>query len=414
LVVVFFSSCYYFSGILVPAGRRELSFKITGYGSDLYPPWLGSRKFLLEHRDPYSDAVTKDIQQGVYGEGLPDSGLSETDEQRFAYPLFTSFLFIPVLRIPFGVLQPLASAALAVLTACSIVLWSKAMGISLRSGANLLRAGLMLVWIPVVQGIWLQQLGLLVCFLLAVTLYFIAAGRLVIAGAVLALAMIKPQLGLPLTLWLLLWVLGDFKHRYGFAVSGFVTALALAVSAQLLQPGWIGEWIGVLRQYRRYAHARSLVEILTGRNPGTAVLVTVVLWAAVAWLCFGLRKAEPRSVGFNAALCLSISAGVVTSLNWLVHNQVVLLPVGMFLLLSTPMSFSGIRRFLPLSCQYVLLWYAASVIIMVLAHLLGFRTEDHLVLSIPLVSLFFAPPFFFVASLASAMYVQRRSVVALV
>ncbi len=97
----------------------------------------------------------------------------------------------------------------------------------------------MLGWLPMVQGIKLQQLTLLVAGLLAACGACLAGGWLLLAGGLLALATIKPQLTWPLVLWLLLWAASDWRSRRRFVFGfGFVMLLLLG-GAQLLLPGMV-------------------------------------------------------------------------------------------------------------------------------------------------------------------------------
>jgi hypothetical protein len=178
------------------------------------------------------------------------------------------------------------------------------------------------------------------------------------------------------------------------------------VAAQFLQPGWISEWIGVLQHFRWHTQSRSPLEMLTGNLLGAAML-TLALWVVVAWFAILLRKSEPRSAAFSAGLCLAIAAGVLSSPNWLFHNQVMLLPVGIWLLGWARKFLSGRQRLLPLTCQLTMAWYAASVMVIVYAHSAGFRTDNQVLLGLPFLSIFAAPPVFFIVALRSAMTVVR-------
>jgi hypothetical protein len=116
----------------------------------------------------------------------------------------------------------------------------------------------------------------------------------------------------------------------------------------------------------------------------------------------------PRTPAFAAGLCLAIAAGVVSGPNWLFHNQVILLPVGMWLLVWGKKFLSGAQRLLPFACQFILVWYAASAAVIVYAYFAGLRSENQLLLGLPFLSIFLAPPFFFGAALRSAVYISRR------
>jgi hypothetical protein len=56
------------STILVPSNVVFVKTKRIpiGNNSDLYPRWLGAREALLHNQDPYSTAVTREIQLGLY------------------------------------------------------------------------------------------------------------------------------------------------------------------------------------------------------------------------------------------------------------------------------------------------------------------------------------------------------------
>jgi hypothetical protein len=128
----------------------------------------------------------------------------------------------------------------------------------------------------------------------------------------------------------------------------------------------------------------------------------------VAWFSFRLRKSEPHSPAFSAGLCLAIAAGVLSSPNWLFHNQIMLLPVGIWLLVWARKFLSGAQRLLPLSCQLTMAWYAASAALIVYAHFAGFRSDNEILVGLPFLSIFLAPPVFFIVALRSAIYVMRR------
>jgi hypothetical protein len=63
---------------------------------------LGAREALLHNRDPYSAAVTREIQLGFYGRQIdPNNPSDPKDQVAFAYPLYVIFLFWPTTALPF-------------------------------------------------------------------------------------------------------------------------------------------------------------------------------------------------------------------------------------------------------------------------------------------------------------------------
>jgi hypothetical protein len=141
----------------------------------LLPGWLGTRELLQQGRNPYSAAVTRDIQIGYYGVALtPDSPIK--DQQGFAYPLYVVFLLAPLTLFPFAVVQPLFGWGLLIVTALSVPLWLRVLGWTLPRPALLAAALLAAGSWPALQGWALEQLTLLVAALLAAAAACLAWG----------------------------------------------------------------------------------------------------------------------------------------------------------------------------------------------------------------------------------------------
>ncbi len=70
--------------------------------SDLYSPWFGSRA-ALHHSDPYSPAITAQIQHDMYGHPLaPDD---PHDPEAFVYPPWIVFLLAPFTLLPWPTVE---------------------------------------------------------------------------------------------------------------------------------------------------------------------------------------------------------------------------------------------------------------------------------------------------------------------
>src|ERR1700722_13762285 len=185
--------------------------------SDLYPRWLGARELLLHRRNPYSMEITREIQHGYYGRALdPTRADDPKDEQGFAYPAYVVFLLAPTVTLPFDMVQVGFRWLLAVLAAGTVLLWLRVLRWKASIGATIILMILMLGWLPMVQRIKLQQLSLLVAPLLAACGACLTGGWLLLAGGLLALATIKPQLTWPLVLWLLIWAGSEWRSRRRF------------------------------------------------------------------------------------------------------------------------------------------------------------------------------------------------------
>ena len=297
--------------------------------SDLYPRWLGARELLLRGRNPYSPGITLEIQRGYYGRTLDASRPDDPkDRQGFAYPVYVVFLLAPLIGLPFHTVQLFFHWLLIGLTALSVPLWLRVL--NWRPSLFPIASGIVLVLgsVPAAQGIKLQQLSLLVAAMLAGSAACIAGGWLFSGGAILAMATIKPQLVLPMVLWLLVWSLGDWRARRKLVFGFAATMAALLAAAEIVLPGWWRMFLEAIRQYHQYTQNESVLDQLVNWVAGhfvgdilaaAAVLLTaIVLWRA--------RKEPPASREFGRAVALVLALTVLIVPMYAPYNQVLLLP----------------------------------------------------------------------------------------
>ena len=299
--------------------------------SDLYPRWLGARELLVHGRDPYGSDITREIQAGYYGRPIdPGRPNDPKDQQAFAYPLYIVFVLAPTIGLPFTVVQKTFLWLLVLLTAVSVPLWLRALGWRLSTASQLAWILLVSGCFPVIQGIKLQQLTLLVAALVAAAIFAITRQHLVAAGVLLALASIKPQLVFLLVTWLCVWVWGNWRERqrlfWGFAVSIAV----LVAGAELLLPGWIGEFRRASVAYYRYTGSgQSLLDVALTPVFGRAVAAVVVV--ALLVLVWRLRHVAPQSLEFQWSLAVVLATTLVLIPMFAPYNQVLLVPAVIFI-----------------------------------------------------------------------------------
>lgn len=372
---------YYQFGLFMPRVQRVREAKhLAGkysFCNDFYPIWLTSREWLAERRDPYSAANTREIQIGLFGRPLDASIPTDppADYRTFAYPAFTDLLFWPASEVPFLRLRIAWAALLAALTAAGVFFWTQALHWRVSRVWLAIIILLTLCSYPELEGLYAGQLGLLVGFLLAASLLALLRGRLLLAGMLMALTTIKPQMTLLAISYLLIWSVQDWRRRGRLSVGFFATMLLLVGAALAVWPHWIREWTGVMLGYPRYAMP-PLASVLLGSSlgslGGTAVLV-VALIAALA-LAWRYRTAAAGSHEFWLALSLLLAITAIAVLpGQSVCDHIILLP-GIFLLASRepPQRSSPIFRALLALGIAVLLWpWVASVSLIALRPLLS-------------------------------------------
>jgi len=293
--------------------------------SDLYPRWLGAHELLLRGRNPYSPEITREIQQGYYGRPLdPKRPNDPKDRQDFAYPVYVVFLLAPTIGMPFAEVQTGFRWLLIALAVASVFLWLRLLRWRLACTDKLILAVLMLGWLPMVQGIKLQQLSLLVAGLLAACGACLSAGWYFTAGGLLALATVKPQLAWPFVLWLLLWAGSDWRARRRAVWGSVLVMLLLLGGAELILPGWWRMFFEALRQYHQYTQNKSVMVWMFGPVLGRILEALCFLVCAVC--VWRMRREPATSAAFGRATALVLALTVLIVPMFAPYNQVLLAP----------------------------------------------------------------------------------------
>ena len=328
-LVLLFAGCmwFYVQHLLIPHQLGDATLHGTPRGnlSDLYPRWLGARELLLHNRDPYSPELTGEIQIGYYGRALdPASQNDPTDQAGFAYPVYVVFLLAPTIQLPFSAVQAGFRWLLFLLTVASVLLWLRILRWRTSCTTTIVLVVLTLGSFPILQGIKLQQLSLLVAGLIAGAVALLLESRFLPAGVLLAFATIKPQLVLPVAVWLLLWAISD-RRRREFVWGFMATVAVLCGVGEYVLPGWIDRFCDAVAAYRQYnGGADSILEILLTPVWGRVLAALAVLALAFVW--WRLRRSPSDSMAFRWVTVLTLAVTVMIAPKAAPYNQVLLLP----------------------------------------------------------------------------------------
>jgi len=410
------SMLYYHLGLFMPRSLEVSAARGLGntysFGDDFYPIWLTTKQWRVEHRDPYSPEMTREIQEGLFGRPLdPHIPTDPKDLRMFAHPAFTILLLWPAAEMPFAVSRVVLVVLLAAMTFASVLFWMRALVWRLSWSWLVVIFLLTLCSYPVLEGLYAAQLGLMVAFLLAGSIFALQRGQLLLAGILMALTTIKPQVTLLVIFYLFLWSCRDWRRRGRFCIGLFATTLLLVGAALVVWPHWIQSWARVALQYHRYARPALLGEVLAsqlGRKAGPATFMMIAGAIAVAaTLAWRNRTAESYSLRFWLTLTLLLSVTTITLLpGQAVYDDVILLP-GIFLLARRwqELCSSRILKVLMATGAALLLWpWFASFSLIALRPLLS-RQQFYstAVLALPLRTAA-AFPFVIVALLALAIH----------
>jgi hypothetical protein len=313
--------------LLAPANTMAILARGEPLGnhSDLYPRWLGTRELFLHRRDPYSIEVTREIQSGFYGVALDKVHLYEpTNKESFVYPLYVSFLLAPTAHLPFATVQLTSRWLLLLLLSASVPLWMRAGGFTARLPYVLSGMILAASSSAAIVEFHQQNLAALVVFLLAAAAAAAARQFLVLCGALLALATIKPDTAGPVVLWFLLWSGAGWRQRKRLIASFAVTMSALVLAAQAVSPHWLGKFLSAVREYQAYGTDPSILQLLV--PVVMAKLIAAGLVLALVVVCWRSRKAPAGSRIFSWALAWVATVTVVLLPRLVPYNQSLLVP----------------------------------------------------------------------------------------
>jgi len=363
--------------------------------SDLYAPWFGTRA-ALHHQNPYSAAVTREIQIGVYGQALPPG--SGRDPQAFVYPAYIVFLLGPFTLLPWPAVYRGAAVLGPFVIAASAWAWLRLCRCRYEPRAALAAIVLVLTSWPAVWSCYSRQPSMFVAAALAFSLLLYSRGGDVAAGVLLALATIKPHLVLLPSIWLLLQAVAHRRSR--FVVAFVVALLLLMAGSLLLLPHWIPDWIRATLDYSRHSGKQSLLISLTGRAPGI-VLEGALLAAAVFRLArFGAVDSDSPRFLWAAALLLAVTDCLIPANPWLVYNNLLLVPGALLVFRARPRHPAAVFLH-ALTRLCILLAILITPICAALGALLGFSTPLalspfllHFALPVPVAAalLFLSPP----------------------
>jgi hypothetical protein len=230
----------------------------------------------------------------------------------------------PTVQLGFGVIQRAFFWILIGVTLASVPLWLRVLRWNVTPSVQATMMVLTLGSVPVLQGIELQQLTLLVAAMCAAAMALLVAGRPIAAGILLALATIKPQLLLPLLLWLGIWSLGDLKRRYRWAVSFLLTMTILCGASEWYLPHWIARFWHASGEYLQYTQAVPILETVLPHPWGR--LMEALFAGTAALACWKRRKQTEDTLAFQSSTCLVMALTVLAAPTFSLYNHVLLLP----------------------------------------------------------------------------------------
>ena len=350
--------------LIIGAIVYSLDYRFVHSGNyrngDFLSFWLAGR-MALHGEDPYQ----ADLWIGYHDL----FGSTWVSDPTFLYPLPLAYFLVPLGFFSLGAAYSLWMFLSQLAVACSlglvISLWRhprlRHMVIPVFAGAFLFR--------PTMLTLRNGQLGAMLLLILVGAVYLWEKGRWVSGAALFALLILKPQLGAPIIILGMIWLLAC--KRYNALAGIAVTLSALFLLGWIQNPSWLVEFLSTghdkLIQTFGYSPTAwgAAHMVCGGRLPCTVAmgcLSSLILAGLVAQIL--VRGKDKLSPALALSLCV-VAALLVTPYGWVYDQILLVLPISVLAMTFYEKKFPYLLSaltFLAISIlSLILLWVAFGV-----------------------------------------------------
>lgn len=317
--------------ILVVGAIAGLVYANTNFLSSMHAPdeflvlWEGTHAFVKEGNSPYlrkvSNTVDRELRQDIAD---PDIRLRYTS---FEYPLYSTLFVIPFALMDY---QTARIAWITLLELCLVATALMSMRLLNWSGSLITSIALVLfsvLWYYGARAVIVGQVSALVALFMILALWFIQQGQDVVAGVLLAFSLIKPQMALPLIVFLVIWSFST--HRRDLLLSTSASLGVLILAFMVLMPNWPMQMLAQWVNSPYLVNPGSALGLFASKLPGIQPQLNIFLHALALIYLFiewflALGK-EDRSFLYAALVTLTVAQFFILPTN--TTNMTVLVPV---------------------------------------------------------------------------------------
>lgn len=374
-------------GALVVVGLTwvNASFSKNNHeGNDFLVNYVGTRSFVLEGLSPYSDEVAIRIQTAAYGH--PAQG--DENELRVVYPLYSIFLFLPFSLIEnyfFARAVWMTSLELALISMTFIAIkladWKPPIWLQ---GVILLFS---LIWYHAIRGVVNGNAVIFVALMLSGIFLLMRDGKDRIAGFLMAITTIKPQLVVLLIPFITVWAL--YQKRWTLIKWFFGSLAVFVLVGIILIPDWILQNLWEILKYPAYNPAGTLAAVLAEWVPGLESQlkwgILIVLGTLLLYEWWTGRKGSFERFLWVSFLTLTISQwiGIQTDPG----NFIILFPAIILILATWDKRWKAKGEFIVISFLAILFFGLWIILIMTINQPYQLIQRILMFISLPLISL---------------------------
>jgi hypothetical protein len=256
----------------------------------------------------------------------------------FGYPPHVAVLSAPLAALPFRVSWVITTALMVAGALGALAL--------LRPVLRILQtawwpcAALSLTFVPLFVGVGLGQNTAVSLLLIAAAWRLLHDDRDAAAGAALGLLLFKPQLAIPL----LVFVAAGGRWK-AIGSAALVGAATWVVNAAILGVGWVGAWLDGLSAFAdidRASNAANTVSLLgvadTLGNGATAAKGVAVLFDLALLVAVGLLWHRRSRADLTGAMAVAVPAAVLLAPHALYYDAGLIVLTGLVVLNRAPRS----------------------------------------------------------------------------
>jgi hypothetical protein len=320
-------------------------------GNDFLPRWVGTRLFLTQDLSPYSDAVNREIQDMIFGR----EALSGEDKSWFVYPFYSIFIYTP-----YALFADYNLARALWMTTLQISLIAITLGSLSLSRWRLHPVWLIflmifsLLWYHAARPLINGNTAIMIALMIVGALLAIRAKLDSLAGFLLAMTTIKPQMVILLIPFIFLWAISQKRWMLIWSTLGILIIMIAGMS--LLIPDWIIQNLRQVLTYPNYTLPGTPGAILQAWLPGVGSelgwLLTIILAGVLIW---EWRAAWGKDFEwFFYTACLTLVITNLIGIRTTTANYIALVPALILLFASWDRHWDRFGKFL-IGFSYLLL-----------------------------------------------------------
>ncbi len=280
--------------VFVIGGITWINYQYAAQNQDMnkfVPRWKGTRLFMTEGSNPYSQETINEVERMIYGR----TARSNEEAGFFVYPFYSILIYAPFAlfseyNLAFALWMTVLELALAALIVISFLLsdWRPSVLVILILFVYTF------LWYHALRPLISGNISILIALFITAAFLAIRSELDAFAGFLLALASIKPQMVIVVYIFVIIWAVS--KGRWTIIWGLFGSLFFMVAAGSLFFQDWVIDYIRQVIQYSEVIFISTPGSIIAHWLPGVGTQTGWVLTGVMAALlliewraCLGQR-----------------------------------------------------------------------------------------------------------------------------